>query len=204
VIGGEIDTLISIEDVIGSAFDDIILGNDVANLLSGQSGADRLEGRGGDDTLFGDLGNDILNGGLGNDSLTGGGDADTFVIGANSGNDSITDFTDLDTILFDATSGIDSFLDLVLTQVGSDTLVSFGTDQSILLQGVNVSDMDASDFSFEGTGLPQPDVETSLSGVADSLSHGSGFGLSHGTGFGGAIDHAAISLEVAAQAFQAG
>lgn len=45
------DTLINIENVIGSAFDDIIKGNDEYNRLEGGSGDDTLSGRGGVDTF---------------------------------------------------------------------------------------------------------------------------------------------------------
>lgn len=72
------DTLVSIEHLAGSAFDDILLGNDSANVLYGVnvspsvSGNDILAGRGGDDTLWGMDGNDILIGGRGADTLIGG------------------------------------------------------------------------------------------------------------------------------------
>ena len=52
------DTLIGIENLIGSAFSDILSGND---------GANRLEGGGGFDVLIGGLGNDLLDGGEGED-----------------------------------------------------------------------------------------------------------------------------------------
>ena len=42
----------NIEDAIGSSFDDIILGNELANVIRGSAGHDVIDGRGGDDTLF--------------------------------------------------------------------------------------------------------------------------------------------------------
>ena len=45
----------SIENVLGSSFDDTIYGNALDNALFGAAGADRLEGRGGNDRLVGDL-----------------------------------------------------------------------------------------------------------------------------------------------------
>jgi len=82
------DTLVSIEWVQGSAFDDSIVGNVADNILVGNDGSDTLQGRDGRDTLYGDAGNDLLIGGTGNDVLwggdghdwlEGGADADRFV-----------------------------------------------------------------------------------------------------------------------------
>lgn len=71
------DTLVSIENLSGSAFNDILLGDDHSNVIRGvnvspsASGDDILAGRGGDDFLFGMDGNDILIGGRGTDMLSG-------------------------------------------------------------------------------------------------------------------------------------
>lgn len=102
----------------------------------------------GNDTLIGGRGNDTLYGGHGNDVLTGSQNSDRFVIEANSGNDRITDFANQDTIVFTASSGVDSFGDLSLTQVGRDTLVSWGTSDTLLLEGVRARGLNASDFDF--------------------------------------------------------
>jgi Ca2+-binding RTX toxin-like protein len=51
ISGGETDTLISIESVIGTAFSDSIVGSITANMLSGGGGSDTLEGSAGDDTF---------------------------------------------------------------------------------------------------------------------------------------------------------
>jgi len=55
---GSTDTVISIERVRGSGFDDTIRGNGGDNILEGLDGNDSLRGRGGADTLIGGLGND--------------------------------------------------------------------------------------------------------------------------------------------------
>ncbi|MGO4127140.1 calcium-binding protein [Inquilinus sp. YAF38] len=91
--GGEAagDSFVGVENVIGSAFDDLILGDAGANSLSGLAGADRLygglgndtvNGGGGDDSLYGEGGSDTLDGGDGNDALVGGIGADVLVGGA--------------------------------------------------------------------------------------------------------------------------
>ena len=64
--GAGIDTLVSIENLTGSAFDnDILTGNAGANALSGGAGDDILIGGAGADTLLGGDGDDILIGGAG-------------------------------------------------------------------------------------------------------------------------------------------
>ena len=99
------DTYSGIENVFGSAYGDIINGDQNANWLRGfhgddylfgQGGHDRLSGEDGYDTLRGGHGNDILDGGRGQDRLTGD-DAgqfgyDTFVMRPADGADIVTDF----------------------------------------------------------------------------------------------------------------
>jgi Ca2+-binding RTX toxin-like protein len=72
------DTLISIENVTGSTFDDVIRGNDSANGLRGGDGVDRLQGGGGSDTLDGGAGADELDGGTGADTMIGGAGDDVY------------------------------------------------------------------------------------------------------------------------------
>jgi Ca2+-binding RTX toxin-like protein len=55
---GNSDTLVSIENLEGSAFDDALTGNAEANRLVGGAGIDRLNGGGGADTLEGGADND--------------------------------------------------------------------------------------------------------------------------------------------------
>jgi Ca2+-binding RTX toxin-like protein len=54
------DTLLSVEDVVGSAYDDKLIGNWADNRLQGGGGSDVIKGGGGFDILEGGLGNDIL------------------------------------------------------------------------------------------------------------------------------------------------
>jgi Ca2+-binding RTX toxin-like protein len=70
--GAGTDTLVAIENLTGSAFDDKLFGNAGANVLSGLAGNDRFDGAGGVDTLLGGAGDDILIGGAGGDVLDGG------------------------------------------------------------------------------------------------------------------------------------
>lgn len=78
-LAGGTDRLVSIENLIGSAFNDTLTGN---------SGDNRIEGLGGNNTMVGGAGNDTLIGGAGTDKLDGGLDVDTMTGGA--GNDTYT------------------------------------------------------------------------------------------------------------------
>ena len=72
------DTLVDIEGLIGSFFNDTLIGNDDANELRGGNGADVLSGLGGADTILGGAGVDEISGGLGRDTMYGQGGADIF------------------------------------------------------------------------------------------------------------------------------
>ncbi len=89
---GTIDTLISVEDIDGTRFNDVIYGNSDDNSLSGFDGADIIHGGAGNDNirgdeggsssnaadqLFGEDGNDDFKGGAGADLINGGTGFDT-------------------------------------------------------------------------------------------------------------------------------
>jgi Ca2+-binding RTX toxin-like protein len=74
-----IDTLVSIEGVIGSSGNDRIFGDAIGNSIGGQDGDDRIEGRGGNDTIGGEAGNDTLLGQEGDDTLLGEAGNDTLL-----------------------------------------------------------------------------------------------------------------------------
>lgn len=87
------DTIVNIENVVGSSYDDVIHGNSVlwtpsnppANLSLERN---NLLGGDGNDTIYGGDGDDVLYGGLGNDLLVGGDGKDIFyfdtALGANN------------------------------------------------------------------------------------------------------------------------
>ncbi len=78
------DQFISIENLTGSGFKDMLTGDGNANTLQGLAGADLLNGGGGDDFLYG---------GAGADELVGGAGADTFVFKrGEGGRDTVYDF----------------------------------------------------------------------------------------------------------------
>ena len=79
------DVLVDVENLEGSGYDDVLIGDDNNNRLIGGDGNDELQGQLGGDILQGGRGEDTLRGGRGNDRLEGGDDQD-FLEGG-SGND---------------------------------------------------------------------------------------------------------------------
>jgi Ca2+-binding RTX toxin-like protein len=125
--GYDTETLIGIENVIGS------LGN---NAITGNSGAN---------DLFGNDGNDTIDGGGGNDTLDGGAGADEFVLRAGDGADTIVDYVD----------GVDGFLldglvfgDLDFVIAGADVRIEIDTTNEVLavVEGVEPGIFDPTDF----------------------------------------------------------
>jgi Ca2+-binding RTX toxin-like protein len=96
--GSGMDSLRRMENVIGSAHDDVLLGSIGNNRLHGARGNDQLSGGRGQDALEGGVGADILNGGFGNDRLDGGAGHD--VLFASDGRDSATGGAGADTFVF--------------------------------------------------------------------------------------------------------
>jgi Ca2+-binding RTX toxin-like protein len=74
------DTLVRIENLTGSSFDDTLTGDGLGNVLSGGDGNDALSGGVRNDTLQGGDGNDTLDGGVGADSMAGGDGDDTYIV----------------------------------------------------------------------------------------------------------------------------
>lgn len=65
------DTYVSIENVRGTLYADILTGNAEANVISAEGGNDTIDGGGGDDVLSGGAGGDTVYGRDGNDTLYG-------------------------------------------------------------------------------------------------------------------------------------
>lgn len=118
------DTLVNIEEISATEFDDDITMSDVANTAIGKNGNDIIRGLAGNDTLIGDQGvgfhgtspgDDTLTGGLGNDSLVGNagadrlfGDADNDTLAGGDGNDTLAGGAGTDR--FDGGKGDDAIL----------------------------------------------------------------------------------------------
>jgi Ca2+-binding RTX toxin-like protein len=81
-VGAGIDTLSTVEGLIGSAHGDTLTGTTNANTLTGLGGDDTLSGGAAADTLNGGDGHDRLDGGTGGDTMTGGAGNDTYIVDA--------------------------------------------------------------------------------------------------------------------------
>jgi len=111
--GDDYDTLKNIENVIGSGFYDVIVGNAGNNVLEGRGSADNLDGQEGDDTLIGGAGDDLLSGGLGIDTIVHSGTA-------SDGNDTYFGGDGLDVLYFSTPD----LYDLEFGRDGADLYVS--------------------------------------------------------------------------------
>ena len=136
---GGTDTLVSIENIIGSEFNDVLVGNNLLeNELWGLGGNDNLQGRGATDIMHGGDGTDTIRGGDDDDILYGGaatdylyGNADDDYLDGGAGVDALWGHTGADTFGFtagDAFTGSDNIKDFSLAD--SDKF-----DISDLLQG---------------------------------------------------------------------
>ena len=77
--GEGIDTLIDIENLTGSDFNDRLIGNAGDNVLTGGAGNDILKGKGGNDAFYGGDGNDTIRGDAGDDIMYGGAGSDILI-----------------------------------------------------------------------------------------------------------------------------
>jgi Ca2+-binding RTX toxin-like protein len=154
------DTLVSIEQVRGSVFNDTLIGDDGSNFINGglsapfADGDDLIIGNGGDDNLSGSDGNDTLIGGAGTDNLSGNAGSDVFK------------YTDIGDGVFD----VDSLNDLQVGAGGDiidiqDLLVGFDPGNSNVTDFVNVID----NFDGAGNSLLQadPDGKSGPAGFTD-------------------------------------
>lgn len=140
------DTILAYQGVnrlLGGDGDDVVTGqgrsdiegNAGADTLNGMFSPDTLRGGQGDDSLSGNDGNDFLAGDRGSDTLTGGAGADIFHAWNGAGLDRVTDFS--------AAQGDRVFLlpgaTPTISQVGADTVISFGAGEQMVLVGVTMS-----------------------------------------------------------------
>ena len=97
------DVLTSIEQIIGSDFADLLVGDDGDNALIGREGADIIRTIGGVNTVDAGAGDDLVYGGLGEETVRGGAGDD--LIYGSLGKDQIDGSDGLDTVDYGALSG---------------------------------------------------------------------------------------------------
>ena len=138
------------DDVIqGNGGNDLVFGGLGDDIMLGGQGNDIVQGNGGNDVLFGDLGDDIVRGGQGNDwlfggagadflsgdagddTISGGAGADVFYVFSGSARDVVLDFNPME----GDRVRIDPGVGFAITQVGTDTIVTLSTGDSIVLLG---------------------------------------------------------------------
>ena len=133
------DTYVLVENLFGTRFSDVLLGNADNNAVYGHLGNDALAGRAGNDVLRGGAGRDALNGGLGNDALFGDANADRFIFGADGGRDTVRDFQDnvdtldLRSLDFNTVGGV---LNLAIER-GNDVIFNFGDGDILTVRNIS-------------------------------------------------------------------
>jgi Ca2+-binding RTX toxin-like protein len=181
------DTYVSINNLTGSQFDDVLAGDNAANVISGNDGDDHLLGALGRDTLSAGGGNDILEGGADGDALDGG-DGTDLVTYENSGGvvaDMLTPSTNTGEAAGDSYLSIENLLgsafadtlagdnaaneiqaadgnDVLNGNGGDDTLIA-GNGNDVLIGGAGA------DVLNGGAGFDTVSFETALAGVVVDL-----------------------------------
>ena len=165
---GDTDTLISIEEIEGTPFNDTIIGDGNDNgWLRGEAGNDSIDGAGGNDDLIGDSGNDTLDGGAGDsdrvryDREEDRGGSNGVTVNLNTGIATDT-FGDTDTL---------SNIERVTGSNFADTLIGNGIRNDLVGKGGNdsISAGDGNDYLEGGAGN---DTIDGGSGNFDFISYG--------------------------------
>ncbi len=128
-----VDSFLNISGLIGSAFNDTLVGSIVsvvANELRGGGGADSISDQGGNDTLLGEAGADTLYGGSDNDSLSGGDDND--VLRGGVGSDTLNGGAGFDI----ADYSIDEVAAVTVGLNTNSAVTSTGNDSLTAIEGV--------------------------------------------------------------------
>jgi Ca2+-binding RTX toxin-like protein len=140
------DSLVSIENIIGSAFGDRLVGSGAGSSIVGGGGGDSIASFSGADTITGGDGNDTITGGAGNDRFF-------FSVGHDA--DRITDFSAGAAVgdvikFFGFGTALDSFAEVIAAsaQVGADVVITLGGGDQITLAGVTLANLSANDFEF--------------------------------------------------------
>ncbi|MFH0025029.1 matrixin family metalloprotease, partial [Pseudomonas fluorescens] len=142
-----------IENAIGSAFNDTLIGNDLDNTLQGMAGADAMEGGNGDDTYYVDNAGDTVVeiAGAGIDTVV---SSITYTLGDNLENLAVTGWADLNLTgntldntlvgnngnnLIDGVWGVDT----MIGGLGNDTYLVYNSQDMIIETGTLTTEIDS-------------------------------------------------------------
>ena len=198
------DSFTGMDGILGSSYDDILIGFDAeggsggsyyTNIIYGNGGDDYIDGRDGTDYLYGGDGDDTILGGAGNDLVQG--DAGSDILSGGSGADTLSGGQDDDTFLIEDDDGTS-------TITGGETGSDFDRIEFIEVssgQGVTATFTgdESGSFSFDGssasgtfteieaiTGTDHSDtIDARLSGADLVLDGGTGDGVDTITGGSG-------------------
>ena len=130
----------TLENVSGTALNDVVTGNASANVLNGFDGDDILNGLAGNDTVTGGEGNDTLAGGTGTDTLNGGNGDDVYLFDTDAalGSDTVSDSGGVDLLDFSSstTLGVSLNLSSAVAQV-VNTNLSLNLGATVAIENVS-------------------------------------------------------------------
>jgi Ca2+-binding RTX toxin-like protein/subtilisin-like proprotein convertase family protein len=156
---GTTSTIAGKSVTLSGAFE-VAIGGDGNDTITGNADSNSLIGGRGDDNLNGGAGDDYLEGGKGSDTMSGGTGSDMFVITSDPGStDTITDYSTtlgIEKILIVGFESIEDFTQLSLTRSngsvasasGTDTKVSLGQNQYLILKNVLPTSLSEQNFTF--------------------------------------------------------
>jgi len=163
------DLVDSLENIVGSIFDDDITGDGEDNSLLGLAGNDTIDGGPGDDRIEGGPGDDVLDGGDGNDTATHGSSSANITAdlyngtATGEGTDSLTRFENL-------TGG--SGHDTIIGDEGDNTLLGGGGDDTLypvggtdFMDGEGGSNSVETDFENDGATVMDP-IEVNIAQIS--------------------------------------
>jgi Ca2+-binding RTX toxin-like protein len=129
----------------------------IKNVIVG-NGDDSILGNAADNTITVGSGNDTIEGGGGHDTIVGGSGIDKFIFAPTDGVDLIVNFTPRDIVDLTGLTGVSTFSDVLshAAQVGSDTVLNFGSGESVTLQHVALSSLTSSEFQITAAAPAAP------------------------------------------------